>query len=172
MNTFIRSDDHFFHTNIIKYCARPFDYVQEMNEHLIEEHNKVVKPEDEVIYLGDLGLCGPEQLMPIRNRMNGIWKYFIAGNHDRKTLLNSYGLAETVIKYNIFKTVELEINNTKFVLSHVPLPVEKMYPGNVYLSGHTHTPIKRYSCRYPHFNIGVDAWEYKPVEIEEIKALL
>lgn len=34
-NLFLTSDSHFNHANIIKFCNRPFDSVEEMNETLI-----------------------------------------------------------------------------------------------------------------------------------------
>ena len=39
MATFVCSDHHFNHTNIITYCDRPFDSVGEMNEFMIDAWN-------------------------------------------------------------------------------------------------------------------------------------
>ena len=41
-HTFFTSDTHFGHANIIRLCNRPFQNVEEMNEVLIENWNKVV----------------------------------------------------------------------------------------------------------------------------------
>ena len=36
-NTWLTSDTHFFHENILKYCNRPFGSVEEMNEALVTD---------------------------------------------------------------------------------------------------------------------------------------
>jgi calcineurin-like phosphoesterase family protein len=44
--THFYSDPHFGHTNIIKYCDRPFASVDEMNEELVARYNASVGPDD------------------------------------------------------------------------------------------------------------------------------
>lgn len=39
---FFTSDTHFNHANIIKFCERPFGSIEEMNEALIANWNRVV----------------------------------------------------------------------------------------------------------------------------------
>ena len=41
-NVFFTSDTHFWHENIIKFCNRPFSSIEEMNDTIIENWNKVV----------------------------------------------------------------------------------------------------------------------------------
>ena len=53
MNTRFTSDYHFKHANIIKYCHRPFQNVEEMNETIITNHNARVLEDDMVFDLGD-----------------------------------------------------------------------------------------------------------------------
>lgn len=54
---YFTSDHHFWHANIIRYCNRPFNSVEKMNEILIQIWNDLVAPEDEVYYLGDFSLA-------------------------------------------------------------------------------------------------------------------
>jgi calcineurin-like phosphoesterase family protein len=51
---FVIGDLHLGHRNIIDYCRRPFSSSQEMDRVLIRNWNCIVRPHDEVYYLGDL----------------------------------------------------------------------------------------------------------------------
>ena len=53
-NIFAISDTHFGHSNIIKYCDRPFHSVSEMNEKLIDNWNNIVTEQDHIYHLGDV----------------------------------------------------------------------------------------------------------------------
>lgn len=81
MTIFITSDHHFNHANIIKYCARPYNTVQEMDFDMIERWNSVVQDRDQVYHLGDfmLGNWGTARsyLKQLKGKI-----YFIKGNHD------------------------------------------------------------------------------------------
>ena len=57
---------NFSHENIIKYCpeSRPFNTVEDMNEHIVEKWNSVVSPEDTVYHLGDC-FMGPLETVEI-----------------------------------------------------------------------------------------------------------
>jgi len=78
---YFTSDHYFWHSNILKYCPnRQYASVEEMNEALIEKWNTVVKPSDEVYYLGDFAL--DTRAIKVRERLNGT-VYLIPGNHDK-----------------------------------------------------------------------------------------
>ena len=68
---YIIADTHFSHNNIIKYCERPFSDTQEMNNYIVEKWNSVVKPNDIVLHLGDVGFGLKEELIPLITSLNG-----------------------------------------------------------------------------------------------------
>lgn len=62
MKKWFIADTHFSHANIIKYTARPFASVEEMDRILIENWNKCVGDDDQVSFLailvwGTLNIC-------------------------------------------------------------------------------------------------------------------
>ena len=81
---FFTSDTHFNHTNVIRFCNRPFKDVVHMNETLISNWNRVVSPEDIVFHLG-----GSAEWVNVLNRLNGKI-YLISDNHDIKNLRRNY----------------------------------------------------------------------------------
>jgi len=68
---FFTSDTHFNHANIIDFCSRPFKNVNEMNETLITNWNRVVGADDIVFHLGDFCLGGSAEWTNVLNRLNG-----------------------------------------------------------------------------------------------------
>jgi len=74
------ADPHFGHSNILKYCVRPFGTVDEMNGELIDRYNNVIEDDDTVLWLGDCFFHGTYD--GILEELNGT-KILIIGNHDR-----------------------------------------------------------------------------------------
>ena len=68
---YFTSDTHFYHSNIIGFCKRPFKNVEDMNETLIENWNRVVGQDDIVFHLGDFCMGGSHEWTKILNRLNG-----------------------------------------------------------------------------------------------------
>lgn len=149
---YFTSDYHLRHSNIIRYCDRPFADVDEMNETIIEKHNSKVKPEDTVLFLGDFSF-GSRQ--PFLDRLNG--KYvFIRGNHDDKPIIESI-----TINYGGFD----------IYMTHWPQNYNPNYDLN--FIGHVH---EKWRVREKNdtilINVGVDQWDFEPVSIGDIHRLL
>ena len=79
---FFIADTHFGHKNIIEYENRPFETTEEMDNTVIENWNKTVKPKDRIWVLGDFVLSNKKRIVELIKLLNG-YKIFVIGNHDK-----------------------------------------------------------------------------------------
>ena len=83
------ADPHFGHPNMCLGGPRPFDKarpfrtVQEMDDALVANWNKLVKAEDEVYVVGDFCLSNLPKAAGSFARLNG-WIHVIPGSHDQR----------------------------------------------------------------------------------------
>lgn len=77
---YFSSDQHYWHNNVIRYCARPHKSVEDMNEDMVLKWNQTVLPEDTVYVLGDFSLAF-RAVETFPQRLMGT-KYLVPGNHD------------------------------------------------------------------------------------------
>ena len=154
MKTWFTSDWHLGHKNIIKYCNRPFETVEEMDKTIIDNFNKLVKSEDVVFFLGDFAF-DKEYYRKYQDILNGNW-IFIRGNHDHSHL--PYKIEELI----------LELGKHETLLIHDPYLYEETIKRH--LVGHIHQKWKTKITEEGNIliNVGVDVWDFKPVEQEEI----
>jgi calcineurin-like phosphoesterase family protein len=151
MRTFIISDLHLGHANIIKYCNRPFTSVEEMNATLVSNWNKTVGENDRVLFLGDLARSKSGYWI---KQLNGR-KTMIKGNHDLK------GLPSKIITHN----------QEKLLLVHDPADIPNTWKGWV-IHGHVHNNDL---VNYPHINkeqklvnVSCELVNYTPVNIDKL----
>lgn len=81
--TYFIGDLHFNHANIITYSRTQFTTITEHNEALSDNWCSVVKPNDNVYLMGDIGMGQRELMWPIVKKLPGN-KFLIMGNHDNK----------------------------------------------------------------------------------------
>lgn len=155
---FVISDTHFNHRNIIDYCDRPYNSINEMNKDIIKKWNSVVKPNDIVLHIGDFGFGNRNELQSIINQLNGE-KYLILGNHD-------YRLGKNFFEKIGFKKVYKEYVLANIVFSHYPKEVKK---GQINIYGHIHNskPEEWYDDKN-HFCACVEMINYTPIGLSEI----
>lgn len=167
------SDLHFWHKNICKYCNRPFETMEEMNQALINNWNSVVKEDDTVFVLGDMGFCGYDKLEPLMSQLNGK-KYLIQGNHDSDKIV--FRLYEANIIEGYYKLHEVtiiddeECPDQQLTLCHFPMidwPNKER--GAWMVHGHQHQLPETPSCSVMHWDVGVDKNNLKPVSFEQLK---
>lgn len=184
-NIFFTSDTHFGHKNIIKYCNRPFNSVEEMDNTIINNWNSVVKENDIVFHLGDFGFIGINELKKIRSQLNGKI-YLITGNHDRKML---YGDAVKFLGFFDYIGPELYINidGQKIYLNHKPYlcfdgsygRTDKTWTWQLF--GHVHSgpntmtglDCQRLVHLFPtQYDVGVDNNSFTPISFEKVKEII
>lgn len=86
MNIWLSSDLHLFHDNIIKYCNRPYEDADKMNDDIVKRWNSLVGKDDVCVVVGDVsaGLKGrTHEYSLLLKSMNGS-KILIRGNHDHE----------------------------------------------------------------------------------------
>lgn len=193
MSIYFTSDNHFWHSNVIKYCDRPHKSIEEMNEDLINKWNSVVKPEDTVYVLGDFSLAF-RAVETFSYRLNGT-RYLVPGNHDfnhsyHKKSRNQENREKWIQKYKDYgwiilpeqTTIDLEGLGT-VNLCHHPYTTkyeidngdkyEKWRPtddGKLLLCGHVHEKWRTNKSLKGTLmvNVGVDVHNYAPISLEKI----
>lgn len=177
MSTFFIADTHFNHSNIIKYCNRPFISSEEQTNKLIENWNSVVKDEDSIFVLGDFfffynsknwdlentGIFIKEtnECIKILSQLKGN-KHLIKGNHDVRS-------DEQYIEmgFNFVSPYPIIYNNF-FILSHEPLLLSQTTPYfNLY--GHVHND-DRFTDTSTSKCVSVERINYTPISLERIKS--
>ena len=153
---------------------------------MISQWNNVVKVDDTVYHLGDLFMLYPscsgiERALEIIEQLNGTI-IIIPGNHDidlmeklnKKELLpTSWSIIDEGNEAPGERLGTFEIDFDAFVswCSHKPL---ELYPDFIVgLHAHTHSKHKtNMSLGKTVIHVGVDAWDFTPVSIEQIIKLI
>lgn len=187
------SDLHIGHDSVIKFSQRPFKDSQEMSEYIREKWNLKVKPEDQVIVVGDVYFyLDKNQIKDYLSSLNGK-KILIRGNHDRKSR-EMYAIGFDLV----CEEMSMTIANERVTISHYPFRINKykylfykirhflfnflkikgswsestkLYNkrpidnGQFLIHGHTHSKEK---IKNKQIHVGMDAWNYEPVSLGEI----
>lgn len=166
------SDWHFYHNKEFLYKPRGFSSVEEMNEAIIERHNSIVKPDDDVYCLGDCMLGGADNLNNGLNMMialNGRL-HLVRGNHDTDKRWNAYSILHNVVEQQ--NAIYLHYKKYHFYMSHFPtmtsnLEKESLHQCTINLFGHTHQQSKFYNDIPFMYCVCLDAHNCYPVNLDE-----
>lgn len=165
-NLWLTSDLHLFHSNIIKYCNRPYSNCFSMNKDIIDTINKKVHQDDLLINLGDIGFNSVKYIIDELSKIN-CDQIFVSGNHDRKSLINA--LIEKYIVFEKQTILNVYFNDVhyKVHLAHNPDDIQYNYEkNNIFLYGHLHDKEVE-NKRFNQMNIGWDQFG-RPIELKEI----
>ena len=168
-NIFLAADHHFGHLGVCKFLRedgtklRPWDNPEEMDEALIENHNKIVKPTDKVYFLGDVVIN--RRAFPTIGRLNGE-KILIKGNHDLFRL-------KEYTPY--FKDIRASHPLDGNILTHIPIHPASLSRWAKNIHGHLHSGTvkngngsndKRYLC------VSMEHINFTPIALEDLKWLI
>ena len=161
-DTWIISDTHFGHKNIIGFCNRPPNH----EDIIIKNWHNIVDWDDTILHLGDVAFGNREGIY----RWAEIIKYLpgqkllIKGNHDHSRSMKIYkGIFEVVDPFI------QDFSDVKFYFSHYPdHPIKDQW--NINVHGHIHNKPLRGDFS-PHVdmdkiyeNVSVEVTNYAPVQ--------
>lgn len=173
MNWFT-SDPHYYHKNVIAYCNRPFESLDEMHHMLITNWNMFVQNNDRVFVVGDFSFGNSQQTKEVIQKLKG-HKILIIGNHDKnhsKKWWIDAGFEEVVDE------MRMKLGKFDVKLCHYPSgsPLRKTYESTyiqenneTLLCGHVHD---RWIMKEQIINVGVDVWNFMPVADFQITQIL
>ena len=170
---FFTSDTHFCHNKGFLYEPRGFTNVDDMNEAIIENWNKVVKPHDIVYHLGDTMLNDNEKGIECFKRLNGEI-FIIWGNHDTENRINTLFEACRHKLMGGWYAFVIKHGKQSIYLSHYPTLTsnfdDKHFSQHVInLHGHTHQQTNWLQVDNPFmYHVGVDSHNCVPVHIDEV----
>lgn len=159
LDTWIISDTHFGHLNIVRYQSRPENH----DELMVERWNERIGEDDDVLHLGDIFL-GPksdasELLLKLKGR-----KYYLRANHDRQSAnwYAEYGFI------SLGKRVAWRApNNDDVLFSHEP---SRDYGWKINIHGHIHKngypPDVDMNRDYR--NVSVEVMDYRPWRLRDV----
>lgn len=178
------SDTHFGHSNILRYCKRPFikesdldnrgewksEYLanlrcKEMDSTIIKNWNSRVKDEDIVFFLGDF--CFSKSSEAPDSKKNAFDYYrsqlkgniiFFKGNHDGNNRCKS-----------IIESMVIQHGGKRIYLTHNPKFAKEDFHWN--FCGHTHGNLgvfRKLGNKSVIIDLSVDCWNFMPVTINDI----
>jgi len=173
MTVHFSGDVHAGHRAILKYCNRPFSTIEEHDDALIGERNKVVGPDDTVYDLGDFTLGDEKMAWSYFPRLNG--KLYVLGNnfhHDKRWLKAKNPYWTKHHEVTILPPIHtMKIDDLFIVLCHFPFAHwPREHYGSISLFAHCHG---RYVPEGRALDVGVDnamkvLGSYRPFSLTEI----
>ncbi len=157
-NWFFTGDLHLGHEGIIGHVGRPHNSDKEMNEDLIRNWNNCVRPQDNVVHVGDFCLGYRKEAEGYLEQLNGNI-IMLKGNHDHWMGGHRYEWHKKVGGMRIYAT-------------HYPLRTWPRHFANGWnLHGHCHANLK--DLYYNQLDVGVDRamqclGAFRPFSFEEV----
>lgn len=133
---------------------RNFSSVEEMDEHMVEKWNSVVRPQDHLYHLGDV-VMRQQVLDTVMPRLNG-HKRLVRGNHDIFRTKHYLRYFDEIYGLRVLDNM---------IFSHIPIHPESLgrFKGNIH--GHTHG---QHALGGKYIDVSVEAVDYTPVPLYKL----
>ena len=165
-NIWFTADFHFGHSNIIRYCNRPFRSVEEMDQTILERLNASAKANDILYFLGDFCIGSKARALQHREQIRCRKIFALAGNHDKE----ARKLTEEFSWLN--NLAEISIHGQPIVLCHYALRVwNRSHHGAWHLYGHSHGNLPDTPTSLS-MDVGVDTHDFRPWHFDQINLLM
>lgn len=164
---YFASDYHWGHKNVLEYDKRPFESIEDHDKHIVECHNKIVRPTDHFWFLGDLSLGDMKEAELLLRDMNGI-KHFIKGNHDHNETIDIYK------RCGIYhgEQITIVIDGQKIILNHCRMYVwPNSHHGSWNIHGHSHGTLDKAPWGKS-IDAGINIRDYHPLSYPDISSLM
>lgn len=157
------ADLHLGHQNILRFCDRPFETIEEHDRVLAELWNSVVAPSDTVYVIGDFAhKMHPRDMRRVFDSLRGT-KHLVSGNHDT-------GATKSLPWASVSERTSVSVDGQRLLLDHYPSRSwHGSNRGTIQLFGHTHG---RLPDLWNAADVGVDRWNYMPIDLPQILARL
>jgi len=193
-NIWFTSDTHYNHKSIVagvsewedKSGCRLFATLEEHNDKLVENFNKLVQPNDILYHLGDWSFGGFKAIEDFWSRLNCENIHLILGNHDHHIERNREDIQKLFKSVQHYK--EIKINGRFIVLCHYAMRVwNHSHKGAWMLYGHSHGTLdamrpeignpnwigdQYYTKNIRTMDVGVDTNNLMPYSYEELDKIM
>lgn len=170
MATYFTADTHFGHPHVLDFCKRPFETIEQHDQHLIDMLNIHVGRKDRLIIAGDFCHKDPQKY---RMRINVKEIILVYGNHDKRSWGQIFSRA--------VETLEVKTSAHPIWVSHYPhayWPGSHKGHGHVYGHVHDYREIKL-NALFPGrraMDVGVDTakrrlGEYRPFRMDALVSI-
>lgn len=165
---YLTSDLHLLHDKSFIWQPRGFKSIEEHDETIIANWNRIINDDDDVYILGDLILGDNDEGIEKLKRLKGKL-HIIYGNHCTDTRKNRYSELPNLVEAS-YATM-LRYGKWNFYLSHYPTIVggihntkDKLWN----LCGHSHTKDRFTDMEYKAYHVELDCHNNMPISIDDI----
>lgn len=180
-STWIVSDTHFDHVFVAK--LRGFATKEDHDNQVIKNWNEVVKPEDIVWHLGDVGMGSLKRFADSIVQLNGTIN-LITGNHDEVSPIHRGSHKHQALWFSYFNSIQpfarIKTAVGSVLLSHFPYSGDHTEEDRYdqyrlrerdlpLVHGHTHSDNRGGGMQV---NTCLEAWNLYPARLDQVEKLI